>query len=138
MTYGTYVGLPVSSQQWQIPVGLQLVPPTVLATGLVFFPESVRWLAKKGRTEEAFDALTWLRADDGTLQRPQQVNLLTKAWVGPEVRAEFEEIKTGIALELQVTEGFRKKELLEPANRYRLIIAFGLFLGQQCTGMTGT
>lgn len=52
------------------------------------------------------------------------------------MRAELEEIKTGIALELQATEGFRKRELLEPANRYRLAVAFGLFLGQQCTGMT--
>ena len=45
-------------------------------------------------------------------------------------------MKTGIALEFAATEGFRKRELLEPANRYRLAIAFGLFLGQQCTGMT--
>ena len=55
---------------------------------------------------------------------------------GPEVKAEFEEIKEGIAAELQASEGFKKKELLEPANRYRLSLAFGLFLGQQCTGMT--
>lgn len=48
------------------------------------------------------------------------------------MKAEFEEIKTGIALENQAVEGFRKRELLEPANRYRLGLAFGLFLGQQC------
>lgn len=58
------------------------------------------------------------------------------AGLGPEVKAEFEEIKTGIALENQAVEGFRKRELLEPANRYRLGLGFGLFLGQQCTGMT--
>ena len=52
------------------------------------------------------------------------------------MRAEFEEIKVGIAMEFQARQGFRKRELLEPANRYRLAIAFGLFLGQQCTGMT--
>jgi MFS family permease len=56
--------------------------------------------------------------------------------LGPEVRAEFEEIKTGIAEEFRASAGFKKRELLEPANRYRLLLAFGLFLGQQCTGMT--
>ncbi len=56
--------------------------------------------------------------------------------LGPEVRAEFEEIKTGLAEEYRASAGFQKAELLEPANRYRLGLAFGLFLGQQCTGMT--
>lgn len=42
----------------------------------------------------------------------------------------------GIAEELRASEGFKKRELLEPANRYRLALAFGMFLGQQCTGMT--
>ena len=45
-------------------------------------------------------------------------------------------MKDGLFYEIQATEGFKKRELLEPANRYRLILAFGLFLGQQCTGMT--
>ena len=45
-------------------------------------------------------------------------------------------MKTGVAQELKAKEGFKKRELLEPANRYRLCLAFGIFLGQQCTGMT--
>ena len=62
-----------SPAQWQIPVGLQMVPPFILGTGLFFFPESVRWLVKKGRIEEAWDALTWLRASDGEFdENPQQ------------------------------------------------------------------
>ena len=108
------VGLPVSSKQWQIPVGLQLIPAATLGLGLLTQKESVRWLAKKGRYEEAWTSLTWIRADDG-----------------PEVKAEFNEIKTGLAEELRATEGFKKRELLEPANRYRLALAFGIFLGQQ-------
>lgn len=56
--------------------------------------------------------------------------------LGPEVRAEFNEIRTGLAEELKATQGRKKRELLEPANRHRLMLAFGLFLGQQCTGMT--
>lgn len=45
-------------------------------------------------------------------------------------------MKTGVANELKASDGFKKRELLEPANRYRLCLGFGLFLGQQCTGMT--
>lgn len=55
---------------------------------------------------------------------------------GPEVKAEFNEIRVGLEEELRATEGFQTRELLEPANRYRLALAFFMFCGQQCTGMT--
>lgn len=118
--YAVEKTLPASSSaQWQIPVGLQLVPASVLALGLFTQPESVRWLAKKERFDEAWKSLTWMRADDG-----------------PEVKAEFNEIRVGLIEEIKATEGLKKRELLEPANRYRLILGFSLFCGQQCTGMT--
>jgi MFS family permease len=117
--YATVKTLPISSAQWQIPVGLQMVPALALCVGLIFQKESVRWLAKKGRYAEAWENLKWMRADDG-----------------PEVKAEFEEIKVGIEEEIRAREGLTNRELLEPANRYRLALAFGVFLGQQCTGMT--
>ncbi|KAK5682710.1 hypothetical protein LTS10_005840 [Elasticomyces elasticus] len=126
--YGVANGLPVSSKQWQIPVGLQLVPAAVLGLGLIGCKESVRWLAKKERYDEAWESLCWIRGDDGTS------TLLTD--LGPGVQAEFNEIRVGLAEELRATEGFKSRELLEPANRYRLALAFGIFLGQQCTGMT--
>lgn len=63
--YAVQQTLPVSSAQWQIPIGLQLVPATVLALGLFTQPESVRWLAKKERFDEAWQSLTWMRASDG-------------------------------------------------------------------------
>ena len=63
--YGTVQGLPVSSRQWQIPVGLQIIPAAVLGLGLLTQRESVRWLVKKGRDEEAWDNLCWIRANDG-------------------------------------------------------------------------
>lgn len=52
------------------------------------------------------------------------------------MKAEFNEIQTGIEQELRATEGLKKRELLESANRYRIALAFFLFLAQQCTGMT--
>ncbi|KAJ6134696.1 hypothetical protein N7523_001018 [Penicillium sp. IBT 18751x] len=108
-----------SSSQWQIPVGLQLVPASVLAMGLFTQPESVRWLAKKGRFDEAWKSLTWMRADDGAA-----------------VKVEFHEMRVGLEEEIRASEGLKKRELLEPANRYRLLLGFFMFCGQQCTGMT--
>jgi MFS family permease len=63
--YGVAVGMEESSAQWQIPVGLQMVPAAVLGFGLIGFPESVRWLVKKERYDEAWDSLSWMRADTG-------------------------------------------------------------------------
>ena len=65
ITYGTSQGMKVSNAQWQIPVGLQMLPAGALAIGLIFQKESVRWLAKKQRYEEAWESLKWIRADDG-------------------------------------------------------------------------
>ena len=63
--YAVTNDLPQSSTQWQIPVGLQLVPASVLGFGLLAFPESCRWLAKKERYDEAWKSLSWIRGDDG-------------------------------------------------------------------------
>lgn len=62
--------------------------------------------------------------------------LIISSTSGPEVKAEFNEIRTGLAEELRATDGLKKRELLEPANRYRLALAVFIFCGQQCTGMT--
>lgn len=76
VTYGTSLGLPQSNAQWQIPVGLQMVPAGVLGLGLFTQAESVRWLAKKGRWEEAWESLIWFRADDGAYTAMTQTSLL--------------------------------------------------------------
>ncbi|KAF2177746.1 quinate permease [Zopfia rhizophila CBS 207.26] len=109
-----------STKQWQIPIGLQLVPGGILGLGMILCKESVRWLAKRGRTEEAIQSLIWVRGGDDT----------------PEVREEFDEIVAGIREEEQLTEGRTWKELLLPANRFRVILAITLQIGVQLTGNT--
>ena len=119
--YAASVGVSsTSSSQWQIPVGLQLVPGGLLAIGLLFVKESTRWLAKKGRAEEAYASLLWVRGGTDS----------------PEIRAEFDEIQQGVELELQLSEGFTWKELMLPSNRYRMFIGISIQLCAQCTGNT--
>jgi len=43
---------------WRMPLGLQLLPPTIILCGIWFIPESPRWLCLKGRYEEAAEVLT--------------------------------------------------------------------------------
>ncbi|KAL4929765.1 sugar porter family MFS transporter [Aspergillus undulatus] len=109
-----------SDRQWQIPIGLQLVPAGILGIGMLFLKESVRWLASKGRHEEALQSLIWVRGGEDT----------------EEVRAEMAEILDGIAAEVAATEGVTWKELNLSSNRYRLFIAITIQICAQCTGNT--
>ena len=46
---------------WRIPFGFQLVPAGIMCFGLLFATESPRWLAQKGRNDEALKCLAHLR-----------------------------------------------------------------------------
>jgi len=50
-----------SNAGWQIPVGLQLVPPFFILILLPMLPESPRWLLSKDRVEEAVMNLKKIR-----------------------------------------------------------------------------
>ncbi|KAL4819770.1 general substrate transporter [Aspergillus spinulosporus] len=109
-----------SDRQWQIPIGLQLVPAGILGLGMLFLKESVRWLASVGRHEEALQSLIWVRGGEDT----------------EEVRTEMAEILDGISAEVAATEGVTWKELNLPANRFRIFIAISIQIAAQCTGNT--
>ncbi|KAF2118421.1 general substrate transporter [Lophiotrema nucula] len=119
VTYAVSVHIKPSSRQWQIPIGLQLVPGGLLGLGMLFLKESVRFLAKKGRNEEALESLIWIRGGDSE-----------------EVREEMDQIIAGVEAEHLQTEGFKWKEVIQPANRYRLFITVTIQIGVQLTGNT--
>jgi sugar porter (SP) family MFS transporter len=116
--YGVALG-PSNSRQWQIPIGLQLVPGALLGLGMLTLKESTRWLTKKGRHDEAFESLKWIRADDSQA-----------------VADEMEDIRLGVEMEARATEGFRPRELLQGDNFKRVFAAFAVFAAQQATGAT--
>lgn len=89
--YGVKVGMSGTDQaQWQIPIALQMVPAGILGLGMLTLKDSVRWYMYKGREQEAWDSLRWIRASDG-----------------PAVQAEMEEIRKGVELEKEAREGFK-------------------------------
>ncbi|KAJ5678102.1 uncharacterized protein N7477_003735 [Penicillium maclennaniae] len=111
--------MPSTATQWQLPVGLQLVPGALMGLGMFTLDESVRWLLAHGKTDEAWRSLVWIRAGDG-----------------PAVSDEFAEMRRGLEEERHATAGFRPRELLEWPNMHRLLLGAGLFLAQQSTGST--
>ncbi|KAJ5765270.1 hypothetical protein N7520_004829 [Penicillium odoratum] len=111
--------MPSSAKQWQLPIGLQLVPGALMGLGMFTLNESVRWLLAQGKTAEAWQSLVWIRAGNGAA-----------------VREEFEEMQRGLEEERHMTAGFHPRELLEGPNLHRLLIGGGLFLAQQSTGST--
>ncbi|KAI1182887.1 putative MFS quinate transporter [Nemania serpens] len=118
--YGVSKGISsTQSSQWQIPIGLQLVPAAFLGFGVLTLPESTRWLTRKGRHDEAWGSLRWIRADS------------SQATVD-----EMEEIRVGVETETRATEGFQFKELLQGENFRRVLAAFAVFTAQQATGAT--
>ncbi|GAD97734.1 hypothetical protein AN9184.2 [Paecilomyces variotii No. 5] len=47
---------------WRLPWGLQMIPAILLFFGMIFLPESPRWLAKKDRWEECHEVLALVHA----------------------------------------------------------------------------
>lgn len=50
-----------SDAAWRIPLALQILPALILSIGMVFYPDTPRWLLLQERDEEAFKALAKLR-----------------------------------------------------------------------------
>ncbi|KAK7002419.1 general substrate transporter [Favolaschia claudopus] len=107
------------TKQWQIPIALQIVPAVLLGVGMLTVTESVRWLAQKGRDDEAWESLKWIRADDSE-----------------ETRAELQQIQASIAEDRAARSGFKYSELLERDSFTRLCIGVTVFLCQQSVGAT--
>jgi hypothetical protein len=80
------------AKQWQIPVGIQLIPGALLGIGMLTIKESTRWLTKRGRHDEAWQSLQWIRGDSSQATAD-----------------EMEEIRLGVAQEERETEGFEFK-----------------------------
>ncbi|KAH8589153.1 MFS sugar transporter [Bisporella sp. PMI_857] len=73
-----------SDAAWRIPLAIQILPALILGIGMIFYPDSPRWLLVQERDEEAFHTLSKLRR-----LAPEH----------PDIVAEVLDIKAAIMLE---------------------------------------
>ncbi|KAL9542781.1 hypothetical protein PS6_009621 [Mucor atramentarius] len=118
INYGCLVGLETGDIQWRLPLGLQIVPGLILFIGMLFLPESIRWLALQNRFDEAKIILCKLR------NLPEN---------HPDILNEFNQITSSVTMEKE-QDGTKWKELMEPHNLRRLALGCFMQIAQQWTG----
>lgn len=78
-----------SEWSWRLPFLIQILPGLVLGVGIVFLPFSPRWLASKGRDQEALESLAKLR------QLPKSDTRVLQEWY---------DIRTEVAFQKEVAQ----------------------------------
>jgi sugar porter (SP) family MFS transporter len=102
-----------SIQGWRWMFGLAVVPAAIFAFGMFFLPESPRWLAKRGRHDEARAILSRIRDTD-------------------DVDSELQEIARSLD---RAEEHGHWRDMLSARIRPALIVGIGLAVFQQVTGI---
>jgi MFS transporter, SP family, galactose:H+ symporter len=100
-------------QSWRWMFGFALIPAAIFGSGMLFLPESPRWLLRSGQRESARATLARVRGTQ-------------------DVDKEFSEIEQGLA---HAEEKGRLSDLLEPSLRPALIVGIGLAIFQQIVGI---
>ncbi|KAJ8762196.1 hypothetical protein K2173_007351 [Erythroxylum novogranatense] len=104
--------------QWRILAVLGILPCTILIPGLFFIPESPRWLAKMGMTEDFEASLQVLRGFDA------------------DISIEVNEIKRAIASTSRRTT-IRFADLKRKRYWFPLMVGISLLVLQQLSGING-
>lgn len=104
--------------EWRILAVLGILPCTILIPGLFFIPESPRWLAKMGMTEDFEASLQVLRGFD------------------TDISVEVNEIKRAVASTSKRTT-IRLAELKQRRYWFPLMVGIGLLILQQLSGING-
>src|ERR1700761_1508648 len=105
---------------FQIPWALQMIPAIVLSIGMMWFPESPRWLIDHDRNEEALEILADVHGQGDANHEL--------------VRLEYAEIQQQVHFER--TEGAKSYlDLMRPGIMRRVMLGMSLQMWSQLTGM---
>ena len=116
----TSLGLNPSSAQWRVPIGLGFAWALILGVGILFCPESPRWLGSRGRYDEMLHVLAMVRGVEAT---------------DPYVLTEFYDIKQEVLEDSKVEQkGWLDCFRWEDKTLYRTVLGMLLQSGQQLTG----
>jgi len=100
-------------QGWRWMFGLAVVPAAIFGLGMLFLPESPRWLARRGHHDKARAMLMRIRGTS-------------------DVSAELQEIERSLT---HANERGQLSDLLAPSIRPALVVGIGLAIFQQVTGI---
>lgn len=104
---------------WRVLAVVGILPCTILIPGLFFIPESPRWLAKMGMTEDFEASLQVLRGFD------------------TDISVEVNEIKRSVASSSRRTTAIRFSDLKQRRYWFPLMVGNGLLILQQLSGVNG-
>ncbi|XP_062102402.1 sugar transporter ERD6-like 4 [Humulus lupulus] len=104
---------------WRVLAVLGILPCTILIPGLFFIPESPRWLAKMGMTEDFESSLQVLRGFD------------------TDITAEVNDIKRTVASSSNRRTAIRFADLKRRRYWFPLMVGIGLLVLQQLSGING-
>lgn len=142
--YGTnYIGGTGASQSdaaWLIPICLQLIPALILAGGILFMPESPRWLMNQGRDDDCLQTIAKLR------QLPATSEIVSLEFLEIKAQHIFDE-ETKVELYPDCQDGSKKSEfrmfyksyghLFKGSNLKRTTVAITIMVFQQWTAVNG-
>ncbi|OLN90320.1 putative glucose transporter rco-3-like protein 4 [Colletotrichum chlorophyti] len=137
ITYGTQ-SIP-NHWSWQLPFLIQILPGLLLGFGAVFLPYSPRWLASKGREDEALHNLSKLRVlpDTDPRVRREWMEIIAEARFQSSVLAERHPTLVGTesignSLKLEVVSWV---DCFKPGCVRRTHVGAGLMFFQQFVGI---
>ncbi|ESK91160.1 mfs sugar [Moniliophthora roreri MCA 2997] len=122
VTYGCAQGLAGTQAEWRVPLGIQIIPALPLITFIGMLPESPRWLAEKGRIEDARASLARLHAH-GDINDPFVVHQVD------DIQAEIEKSK-------DIGSASWSELFKVPSNFRRLALGSILQFSVQMTGVS--
>ncbi|KZV61327.1 general substrate transporter [Peniophora sp. CONT] len=120
--YACYTTLDGYEAQWRVPLAIQIVPAIPLGLFILLLPESPRWLAMKGRNDEALETLARLHSGG-------DVN-------DTFVQSEYLDIVTAVETEKLETQHAWRKIFSSPSQLRRVMLGITLQFSAQMTGVS--